>query len=132
MPTVLGKLKNRPQFLKVAAKGRKWVTPGFILQVRDHTAEERETDLYDGIRIGYSVSKKVGGAVVRNRVKRRLRALVANVISTSSRTNKDYVLIGRKNAYDRPFNFMKSDMNWALRKLETQVELSKDTTEDAN
>ena len=63
MTTVLGKLRNRPQFLKVAAKGRKWVTPGFILQVHSHNYEEREIATHENIRIGYSVSKKVGGAV---------------------------------------------------------------------
>ena len=109
MTTVLGKLRNRPQFLKVAAKGRKWVTPGFILQVRSHNYEEREIATYENIRIGYTVSKKVGSAVIRNRVKRRLRALVAKVISSYARANRDYVLIGRKNAFDRPFDFMVSD-----------------------
>ena len=132
MTTVLGKLRNRPQFLKVAAKGRKWVTPGFILQVRSHNYEERKIATHENIRIGYSVSKKVGGAVVRNRVKRRLRALVVKVISSYARVNKDYVLIGRKNAFDRPFDFMVSDMNWALRKLDARVEIPKDTVEDVN
>ena len=132
MTPVLGKLKNRPQFLKVAAKGRKWVTPGFILQVRPHNDQERIIAAHQNIRIGYSVSKKVGGAVVRNRVKRRLRALVAKVISSRAKTNRDYVLIGRKNAFDRPFNFMVSDMNWALRKLDARVKILKETVEHVN
>ena len=132
MTAVLGKLRNRRQFLKVAAKGRKWVTPGFILQVHSHNFEEREIAPHENIRIGYSVSKKVGGAVVRNRVKRRLRALVAKVISSYARANRDYVLIGRKNAFDRPFDFMVSDMNWALRKLDARVEILNDTVEDVN
>jgi len=132
MTTVLGKLRNRPQFFKVAAKGRKWVTPGFILQVHSDNYEEREIAPHENIRIGYSVSKKVGGAVVRNRVKRRLRALVAKVISSYARANRDYVLIGRKNAFDRPFDFMVSDMNWALRKLDARVEILNDTVEDVN
>ncbi len=132
MTTVLGKLRNRPQFLKVAAKGRKWVTPGFILQVRSHNYEEKEIATHENIRIGYTVSKKVGCAVVRNRVKRRLRALVAKVISSYARANRDYVLIGRKNAFDRPFDYMVSDMNWALRKLDARVEILKDTVEDVN
>ena len=132
MTTVLGKLRNRPQFLKVAAKGRKWVTPGFILQVHSHNYEEREIAPHENIRIGYTVSKKVGGAVVRNRVKRRLRALVVKVISSYARVNRDYVLIGRKNAFDRPFDFMVSDMNWALRKLDARVEILNDTVEDVN
>ena len=118
--------------MRVAAKGRKWVTPGFILQVHSHNFEEREIAPHENIRIGYSVSKKVGGAVVRNRVKRRLRALVAKVISSYARANRDYVLIGRKNAFDRPFDFMVSDMNWALRKLDARVEILNDTVEEVN
>ena len=65
-------------------------------------------------------------------MKRRLRALVAKVISSCARTNRDYVLIGRKNAFDRPFDFMVSDMNWALRKLDSGVKNLKDTVEDVN
>ena len=64
MTAVLGKLRNRPQFLKVAAKGRKWITPGFILQVRSHNYEEREIATHETIRIGYTVSRQVGSAVV--------------------------------------------------------------------
>ena len=95
---IIGKLKKRPQFLKVAANGKKWITPGFILQVRPHKREEQNLTSYENIRVGYTVSKNVGNAVVRNRVKRRLRALVANVVYPYAKFNMDCVLIGRKNA----------------------------------
>ena len=117
MTSIIGKLENRTQFLRVAASGKKWVTPGFILQVRPHEPGESEFSQHECIRIGYTVSKKVGGAVTRNRVKRRLRAVVAKVILPNVRDNVDCVLIGRKIAFDRPFNSMVSDMDIALQKL---------------
>ena len=117
MSSIFGKLRKRPQFLKVTANGRKWITPGFILQVRPHNREEINIVAYENVRVGYTVSKSVGNAVVRNRVKRRLRSLVSNVLLPYANYNMDCVLIGRKNAFDRPFEYMVSDMKIAFQKL---------------
>ena len=132
MTSVIGKLKNRTQFLRVAASGKKWVTPGFVLQVRLREFGENDFAEHESIRIGYTGSKKVGGAVTRNRVKRRLRAVVAKVILPNVRDNVDCVLIGRKNAFDRPFNFMVSDMILALKQLGVAQNNSDNMVEDKN
>ena len=132
MTSVIGNLKNRTQFLRVAASGKKWVTPSFVLQVRLREFGENDSTEHECIRIGYTVSKKVGGAVARNRVKRRLRAMVSRAVLPHVSNNVDCVLIGRKNAFDRPFNFMVSDMKLALQKLGVAQNNSDKMVEDRN
>ena len=116
-------LKKRSQFLRVAEGRRKWVTPGFVLQilVRDLDAETGEDDR--STRVGFTVTKKVGNAVVRNRVKRRLRAAVAEIVPGYAPAGNDYVLIGREKALERPYRSLLSDLKWALRKLDEKADL---------
>jgi ribonuclease P protein component len=111
----LGRLKARPEFLLVAGKGRKWTTPGLILQARrrETTANEDST-----IRIGFTVSRKVGGAVERNRAKRRLRALANERLPEGGRAGTDYVLIGRQATIRRPFELLRQDLDQALAGVE--------------
>jgi len=123
MPTV-GRLKTRPQFLKVAAAKRKWVTPGLVLQAARRpqgdnpaapvlpSAEEPE------VRVGFTVTKKVGNAVLRNRVKRRLRAAAAAVFPVQGREGTDYVVIGRAATATRPFGALCADLAEAIAKLD--------------
>ncbi|MCL4159843.1 UNVERIFIED_CONTAM: hypothetical protein GTU68_017970, partial [Idotea baltica] len=69
----------------------------------------------EGIRIGYTCSKKVGNAVARNRAKRRLREVARVVLPQNGKTGHDYVLIGRRNATaDLPFSQLLCDMEKAL------------------
>ena len=116
-------LKKRIQFLRVAESRRKWVTPGFVLQilVRDLDAETGKDDR--STRVGFTVTKKVGNAVVRNRVKRRLRAAVAEIVPCYAPAGNDYVLIGREQALERPYRSLLSDLKWALRKLDEKADL---------
>lgn len=108
----IGHLKSRPQFLKVAAAGQKWVTPGLVLQARRAGPEEiRENH---DLRVGFTVSKKVGGAVVRNRAKRRLRAAAYQVLPCRGGRGHDYVLIGRKATPTRPFDRLLGDLEAAV------------------
>ena len=85
--------------------------PGFVLLVRERG---------DGdpmMRIGYTVTKKIGGAVVRNRMKRRLRALARELLPESGVRGADHVLIGRAGGIERDFPTLRADLAKALGKL---------------
>jgi ribonuclease P protein component len=103
------RLKRRAEFLRAAQKGRKSAMPGLVLQVlpRDDTAPAR---------LGFTVTKKVGNAVVRNRVKRRLREAARLLLRATPVTGADLVLIGRDTTQARPFTLLIDDLKRALAK----------------
>ena len=120
------RLKQRREFLRVAAAGQKWAAPGLILQARRYDGDETDgepakaTD--DGFRIGYTVSRKVGGAIERNRARRRLRAAAEKVMPRHARPGHDFVLIGRRATLKRAFPALIGDLEAALRKLDAYDE----------
>ena len=119
LPTVL-RLQRRPQFLKVAGTRQKWVAPGLILQIRRRPQDEQnETEAVpEGvIRLGFTVSKKVGNAVQRNRARRRLRAAASEVFAQHAALNCDFVVIGRGATLKRSFTSLVSDMGASLKGL---------------
>ncbi len=69
------------------------------------------------IRVGYTASKKVGGAVVRNRARRRLRALAREVLAVEAVPGYDYVLIARAETATRDYAALRGDMRFALKRL---------------
>ena len=106
-------LKRRRDFL-ACARARRWAAPGLILQARRRDEGEAGGGA-EGIRVGYTCSKKIGGAVVRNRAKRRLRAAAAEVLSGRGVPGWDYVLVGRPEAtVARPFAELVNDLRTAL------------------
>ena len=110
----IARLKRRAEFLHVAGKGRKWVTPGLILQAcqRPSTAE-----LPPDPRLGFTASRKVGIAVARNRARRRLRAACDQVLAQHAALERDYVVIARTETLKRPFAALIGDLETALRRL---------------
>jgi len=117
-PAVVLRLKQRREFLRVASAGQKWAAPGLILQARRY--DKKETD--DGFRIGFTVSRKVGGAVERNRARRRLKAAAEDVMAHHARPGHDFVLIGRRATLKRAFPALVEDLEAALRKLDAYDE----------
>jgi ribonuclease P protein component len=112
------RLKKRWQFLRVAATGHKWVAPSMVVQTWSHD----EGELEEIFRVGFTVSKKVGGAIERNRVKRRLKAAAAKVLPDHARTGFDFVLIGRKKSLKKAFPSLVQDLKTALIKLDAYNE----------
>lgn len=102
------RLKKRKEFLFMAAKGRKAPVSGLVLQLF------RRPDS-DPARIGFTVTKKVGNAVVRNRVRRRLREVVRRVEADTPLNGLDLVLIGRGATRDRSFDALVADFRKALK-----------------
>ena len=103
------RLRQRADFL-AAATGVKAPAAAFVLQAR------RRDD--DGpVRIGFTVSKKVGTAVERNRVRRRLREIVRLSPAARLRPGHDYVLVGRRAALDLPFARMIEEFDRTLRRV---------------
>src|SRR6187431_1840857 len=104
--TVLGK---RSDFLASNA-GRRAAMPGFVLLVRNRQ------DGDDTKRIGFTVSKKVGGSVVRNRMKRRFRALAREILPSEGHSGSDHIMIGRSSGIEREFALLRQDFAKALEK----------------
>lgn len=113
-----GRLRRRAEFLRVAAKGRKAATHGLVLQ-----ALNREDQ--GPLRIGFTVTKKIGNAVVRNRTRRRLKEAARLELAGQQISGVDLVLIGREATRGREFFELRDDFRRALRKagisLESQV-----------
>lgn len=104
------RLTRRAEFLRVAGKGRRAPVHGLVLQ-----ALQREDAL--PARLGYTVTKKVGNAVVRNRTRRRLRAAAREVLAQAPVQGVDLVLIGRDATRGRPFTLLVDDLRRALAKV---------------
>ncbi len=117
----VGRLQRRDDFLRVAGRGRKWVTPGLILQVASMDLAIAGFD-EKGVRVGFTASRRVGNAVERNRVRRRLRAAVREVLDDHGRRGRDYVVIGRRASLVRPFRSLVQDLKVALVRLDSFVE----------
>jgi ribonuclease P protein component len=129
--TRVGRLTKRPEFLRVAAGRRKWVTPGMVVQARSRdeappasaaaalNASEGAvaSDTKGPPRVGITVSRKVGNSVKRNRARRRLRAAAREALPQVGAPGVDYVLIGRAGTLDRAYPDLLADLRQAVSKL---------------
>lgn len=104
----LSTLKKRPEFQRVRGGGR-CSTPAFVLE-----GKVRADGLAGGPRFGFTVTKKLGGAVQRNRIRRRLKAAIGAVATQHADPRFDYVIIAREAALEREFALLQADLVTAL------------------
>jgi ribonuclease P protein component len=112
-PAPLGRLTRRPEFLRVARGRRKEVAPGLVLQAA--VIEAECPGPYP--RVGFTASKKVGNAVARNRARRRLKAVVKDVLSLRAGEAVDYVLIARAATVKRSYAALVEDLRGTLDRI---------------
>ncbi len=105
------RLKRRAEFLRVAGSGRKIVQPGLVLQVRARGDEAP-------VRLGFTVTKKLGNAVARNRARRRLKEAARLTFAEQPRIGADLVLVGREATRSRRFAELRADLARALARAE--------------
>jgi ribonuclease P protein component len=106
-----GKLRKRPEYLRVQGAGRKWVSGSLVLQA----APGREGQ---APAFGITVSKRASPAAVRrNRIKRRLRALAWEIMPGHAAPGTDYVLVGRAETLDKPYAELRRDLIWCLKRM---------------
>jgi ribonuclease P protein component len=102
---VISVLTKRADFLR-ANSGTRNARAGFVLLTRPNGGE--------GIRFGITVTKKIGNAVVRNRMKRRFRELLRAALPAQGLPDHDHVLIGRAGGVERDFHLMADELGRAL------------------
>ncbi len=106
-------LKKRSEFLRLRG-GARCPTPPFVLETRvrgDAAAKDAPP------RFGFTVTKAMGCAVIRNRIRRRLKAAVTAVAGSAAQPGHDYVIIARKAALDIPFADLKKDLERAFHRV---------------
>ena len=107
-------LKKRAQFLRLRS-APSVATSSFRMVQGTRSIDDKDNL---GPRIGFTVTKKLGNAVQRNRIKRRLKSAIEHVFPLQADVNADYVVIARRAAYDRPFPALINDVERALEKLQ--------------
>ena len=112
------RLVRRSQYLRVARARKYIVSKGLILQFEIKDPNEGGNKH----RVGFTASKKVGNAVVRNRARRRLKSVVNDVLTSSEEQPLDLVLIGRASTLKRSYDELLSDLRFALKSARTRQE----------
>jgi len=108
-------LKKRREFVKVAEQGKRFVTPTVVLQFLDQPDENLPKDV---IHVGFTTTKKIGIAVRRNRVRRRLREAARQILPEFGKEGACYVLIGRSGTFDASFQTILTDLKKAVQTIE--------------
>lgn len=109
----LATLRKRSEYLRIRG-GARWSGSAFVLEAKPRVASPDVSTAPAAARFGFTVTKQLGKAVVRNRIRRRLRALVAALAERHADQRYDYVLIARASAFDRSFVDLQKDLEQAF------------------
>lgn len=109
----LDRLRQRRDFQRLSSQGRKFVTRSMVILTMNQTPHLSESPC----RLGFTTTRKLGGAVIRNRIRRRLREAARMVFTAQGKQGHDYVIIARPAALDRAFDELQNDMRFALKHL---------------
>lgn len=122
------RIKKRRCFLRATHNGKKFIAKTMILQ----TVAQTKTQ---GMRLGFTVTKKVGHAVVRNRVRRRLKEVARFILPVDGLNGFDYVIVARKEAVEASFDVLKRDLAYLLglfkKRLAEEKEIDKNAEIDS-
>jgi ribonuclease P protein component len=100
-------ITKRADFLS-ANRGRRFARPGFVLLVFDRKDDD------PAIRLGITITKKVGNAVIRNRMRRRFRELMREMLAEKGKPGADHILIGRQDGIEMDFKLLRADLHKAF------------------
>ncbi len=125
----LARLTQRKQFLAAADKGRRFRSSAFTVQVLDGTQRpEDDKPVEDGLRIGLTASRKVGNAVIRNRVRRRLRVAAQQAFAAQAGRPCDVVIVARTETLTAPFEMLVGELSVAIERARPQGQGRKSRT----
>lgn len=114
-PLAITTLKSRSEFLAVRG-GAKSSVPVCLMEGKPRLVAPTG---YAGPRFGFTVTKKLGGAVVRNRIRRRLKAAITALAALEAKDGFDYVIVARNAALERPYADLLGDLTRAFRGVHT-------------
>ena len=117
-------LRKRREFLRVRG-GNRWATPAFVLEAKQRQPDDAGQAAADPTsapddrapRVGFTVTKRLGNAVRRNRIRRRLKAIVQQVAQSGAKDHFDYVVIARAPSHDMRFAELIDLMTRAFEKV---------------
>jgi ribonuclease P protein component len=113
----LERLRLRQDFQRLSSQGRKYATRSMVILAMSNSVDLSS----DVCRIGFTTTRKLGGAVVRNRIRRRLREAARMVFSQLAKPGYDYVIIARPSALTCAFSILQDEMRLALHKMHPEA-----------
>ncbi len=116
VPVRISTLKKRSEFQRVRGGGR-YSCHTLVVEGKARPGDTGDRDAGDGARFGFTITKKLGGAVLRNRIRRRFRAALTELGPDAANPRFDYVIVARSPAHDLPFHRLCEELSAAIRRV---------------